>query len=338
MKHYVGIDLHSTNSYVAIINEKGDLKFKRKMPNNINTILKTLEVFKQYITGIVVESTFNWYWLVDALKESGYTVHLSNPAATYQYKGLKYSDDKTDAIWLAEMLRLKILPIGYIYPRKKRAIRDLLRKRTILLKHRTALLLNLKGTLNNWVNERISRKNITKICNSEITNMLNDNNNIIANTSINNVIKNINEQIKVIEMTVHKEIKLKSEYKLLLTVWGIGPLLAKTIFLETGDISRFPNVGNYSSYCRCVSSKRISNEKQKGSGNKKNGNRYLAWAYIEAAHYMKRYYKEAQTWFDKKASKNGMIVATKALSNKISRACYFVIKDQVPFEPKKLFG
>ena len=107
--------------------------------------------------------------------------------------------------------------------------------------------------------------------------------------------------------------------------------------LETGDINRFPTVSDYSSYCRCVSSKKVSNGKKKGEGNKKNGNKYLAWAYVEAANFMRRYSEPARSWHQRKASKTNKIVATKALSNKIAKACYFIIKDQKPFDPKKLF-
>ena len=108
--------------------------------------------------------------------------------------------------------------------------------------------------------------------------------------------------------------------------------------LETGDIKRFPEVGDYSSYCRCVSSQKLTNSKKKGSGNKKNGNRYLAWAYVEAAHYMQRFSSKAKSWFQRKAAKRGKIVATKALSNKIARACYYIMKNRTVYNPKKMFG
>ncbi|MDR4507406.1 MAG: transposase [Candidatus Brocadiaceae bacterium] len=110
-----------------------------------------------------------------------------------------------------------------------------------------------------------------------------------------------------------------------------------TIMLETGDINRFQTVSDYSSYCRCVSSKRISNGKKKGEGNKKNGNKHLAWAYVEAANFMRRFSPLARSWYQRKASKTNTIVATKALSNKIARGCYFIIKDQKRFDPMRLF-
>ena len=134
-----------------------------------------------------------------------------------------------------------------------------------------------------------------------------------------------------------KEVKLIYPFEKLLTVPGIGNILGITIMLETGDINRFQSVSNYSSYCRCVSSTRVSNGKKKGENNKKNGNKYLAWAYVEAANFMRRYCPQARSWHQRKASKRNQTVATKALSNKIARACYFIIKDQTDFDPKMLF-
>ncbi len=338
MNFYVGIDLHSTNSYIGIIDKTGKKVSHKKVQNDINTISATFEPLKERITGIVIESTFNWYWLVDELMEKGYKVHLANPAAMQQYSGLKYTDDKSDAFWLAEMLRLKILPEGYIYPKQERYVRDLLRKRMQLVQHRTALFLSMKSMISNCTTIRLSRSERKDLENEEIRKMFDDPYQVMSAESLNDMIKNFNVKIEEIEKTVLKAVKLRKEFKKLLTVWGIGKILGLTIMLETGDIKRFAKVGDYSSYSRCVSTKKMSNGKKKGKGNKKNGNRYLAWAYVEAAHYMQRYYSKARKWYQKKAAKSGNIIAVKALSNKIARACYFVLKDRQDFNPIKLFG
>jgi transposase len=132
-------------------------------------------------------------------------------------------------------------------------------------------------------------------------------------------------------------VKLRKEFDLLQTIPGIGKILSLTIMLEVGDIKRFPGVGNYSSYCRCVRSERISNGKKKGENNRKNGNKYLAWAYVEAANFAIRYCPEAHRFYQrKKAAKNG-VVAIKALANKLARASYFMMRDQVPFEKERMF-
>ncbi len=153
----------------------------------------------------------------------------------------------------------------------------------------------------------------------------------------NEVIEFLNVRVNAIENAAVKEVKLRYTFDKLLTVPGIGNILGITIMLESGDMNRFQSASNYSSYCRCVSSKRMSNDKKKGENNKKDGNKYLAWAYVEAANFMKRYCPQARSWHQRKVSKTNQIVATKALSNKIARACYFIIKDQKDFNPEMLF-
>ncbi len=118
---------------------------------------------------------------------------------------------------------------------------------------------------------------------------------------------------------------------------GIGNILGLTIMLEVGDINRFPTVSDYSSYCRCVKSERLSDKKKKGEGNRKNGNKYLAWAYVEAANFAIRHYEEPRSFYQRKKAKKNGVLAIKALSNKLARASYYVIRDQVPFDMNHLF-
>jgi len=132
--------------------------------------------------------------------------------------------------------------------------------------------------------------------------------------------------------------KLLPEFQKLTTVYGVGDILALTITLETGNISRFRKVGNYTSYCRCVSSQRLSNDKKKGQNNRKNGNKYLGWAYLEAANFAKRYYPPARSFYQRKLVKTNKIVAIKALAHKLARASYFVMRDRVEFKPERAFG
>jgi transposase len=115
MRSYAGIDLHSSNNYTAIIDEQDRRLFGKRLPNELDAVLSALNPFSESLEGVVVESTYNWYWLVDGLQEAGYKVHLANPSAIKQYEGLKHTDDKWDSFWLAHMKRLNILPEGYIW-------------------------------------------------------------------------------------------------------------------------------------------------------------------------------------------------------------------------------
>ena len=160
---------------------------------------------------------------------------------------------------------------------------------------------------------------------------------LAAKTNIASI-RFLTNQIEKLEKSVLKKMEILPEFKKLKTVTGVGDILALTIMLETGDISRFPKVGNYASYCRCVPSERSSNKKKKGENNRKNGNKYLAWAYVEAANFATRYCPKAKRFYQRKSAQTNNIVATKALAHKLARASYFVMRDRVGYEPERLFG
>jgi len=151
------------------------------------------------------------------------------------------------------------------------------------------------------------------------------------------VSETLQQQIEVLERRLKERVRLRPEYRLLKTVPGIGETLATTIMLETGTITRFASVGNFSSYCRCVDSRRESNGKKKGEGNAKNGNKYLAWAFVEAANFALRYCPEAKRFYERKKRKTNGIVAIKATAHKLARACYHMLREQKPFDVQRCF-
>ena len=338
MEYYGGIDLHGNNNVIAIIDGKDRVIFERRLDNDLNLVLTALEPYRDQIVGLVVESTFNWYWLVDGLMDAGYKVHLANPAAIEQYSGLKYADDKSDAKWLAHLLRLGILPEGYIYPKEERPIRDLLRKRAQLVRYRTSNILSVNNLITRNLGSSVKGNVIKKLSSKDIDAMMPDENLAIAIKSNLTLIRCLERQIGEIERAVKKQSKLRPEFKFLLTVEGIGDILALTIYLETGNIGRFPQVGDYSSYCRTVKSEYRTNGKKKGKGNTKSGNRYLAWAFVEAATFAIRYNALARRFYQRKSAKSKPVIAKKALANKLARACYYIMRDQVPFDNERLFA
>lgn len=335
---YAGMDLHSGNTFIGIM-EKGSMRrvYQKRVQNDLPHILYELEPFRKELEGIVVESTYNWYWMVDGLMDAGYDcVHLASPSAMKQYEGLKHVDDKHDAFWLAQMLNLGILSEGYIYPREERPIRDLLRKRSYLVKQRTSNILSLQSLIERQSGQRVKSNALKKITEEDVAGLLKEEHLVLAAMANVHTIRSFDTQIRAIEQAVKGTVRLRKEFECLLTVPGIGETLALTIMLEVGDIKRFPKVGNFSSYCRCVSSTRLSNGKSKGKGNAKNGNRYLAWAFIEAANFARRYNAPLNRFYQRKAGKKNGIVAIKALSNKLARASYYVMRDQVPFKEELL--
>jgi transposase len=340
MPLYGGIDLHANNSVIALMNEQDEVIYQKRLPNELPTILEQLAPYHADIEGLVVESTYNWYWLVDGLMEADYRVHLANPAAIQQYSGLKYSDDHSDARWLGHLLRLGVLPEGYIYPQADRAVRDLLRKRAHFVRQHTANVLSVQNIMVRNTGSRFSVKRIRELTATELRNLLPEAYQVLAITSSLAVLECLSQQIKTLEQAVSKRLKHTPSYKQLLTVDGIGTILAQTIALETGQIGRFPTVGDYASYCRCVNSTKLSNGKRKGQGNVKNGNLYLGWAYMEAAQFAIRFNPQAQRFYQRKLAKsnNNTVLARKSVAHKLSRACYYIMRDLVPFDASKAFG
>ncbi len=338
MALYMGFDLHSTNSYLGIIDDDGKRIWKKKLRNDPSLILATLIPFKEDISGVVVESTYNWYWLVDLLTEEGYDVHLANPSRIQQYSGLKHGDDEHDAFWLAEMLRLKILPEGYIYPREQRPLRDLLRKRGHLVRLRTSLIQSLQNILARNLGTRMNTNRMKALRTDHVAPLLAGNDDLsLAGKVSKDAIDALSKQINAIEIAVEKKLPLRKPYDLLLSMPGVGRILALTIMMETGSIDRFAKVGNYVSYCRKVPAARFSNEKKKGAGNRKNGNKYLSWAYAEAAELARRFDPEARAYYDRKCRRSNAPVAYNALANKLSRAAYYIMRDRVLFMPERMF-
>jgi transposase len=338
MKLYGAIDLHSNNNVTVLIDEQDQVVYQKRLPNDLPVIVQQLSGYQAALQGIVVESTYNWYWLVDGLMDNGHRVHLANTAAIQQYDGLKYTDDNSDARWLTHILRLGVLPQGYIYPKGERAVRDLLRKRSQMVHQRTANLLSIQNLVTRNTGSSISANQIKGLDIEEVDELLPNADLALAVKANLSVMSSAAEQTQILERAVRDRVKLRPEFSYLKTVPGIGQILALTIMLETGDIRRFSSVGNFASYCRCVSSQKISNGKRKGSGNTKNGNKYLAWAFVEAANFAIRFHPGIKKFYQRKKAKTHGVLAIKAVANKLCRACYYIIKDRVPFNVTKAFG
>jgi transposase len=335
---YCGIDLHSNNCVVIISDEEDRIVLQKRLPNDLGQIRAVLEAHREELAGVVIESTYNWYWLVDGLMDVGYRVHLAHPSAIKKYEGLKHSGDFADAGYLAQLLRLGLLAEGYIYPREERGARDLARKRMQLVRYRTAQILSIENILIRQTGARIRGEAVKRLTAEQVDELGFAPDVALAVEANRAVSQALGQQIEALERRLKERMSLRAEYRLLKTVPGIGETLATTIMLETGCIDRFAQVGNFSSYCRCVDSLRESNGKKKGEGNTKNGNKYLAWAFVEAANFALRYCPQAKSFYDRKKSKTNRVLAIKALAHKLARACYHMLRDQKPFDVSRCFG
>jgi transposase len=335
---YSGIDLHSNNSVVVVTDENDRILVSKRMPNRLPEIIELLKPHQADLAGVVVESTYNWYWLVDGLQEAGFVVHLANTSAMVSYEGLKHSNDESDAINLARTLRLGILPTGHIMEKPIRAVRDLARKRMRLVQERTRHVIAVENILARETGGRLSANAIKRLMPAAVETLALPEDVRLTIRADVVIINRLDEEIERIETRLQERVAPHPELALLKTAPGIGRVLATTIVLETGPIARFAQVGNFASYCRCVDSQRISNGKKKGEGNTKNGNKYLAWAFVEAANFALRFCPEAKRFYERKKTKTNGIVAIKALAHKLARACYHMLKEGKPFDMQRCFA
>ena len=335
---YSGIDLHSNNSVVTITDEEDRVMAEKRLPNELAKIVGFLQPWREEIVAVVVESTYNWYWLVDGLQEAGFVVKLANTGAIKKYDGLKHSGDEADARQLAHLLRLGILPTGTILPPEQRALRDLARKRMQLVRSRTGHILAIENIAARQRAMKINSNQVKRLTAEDVDQMGLPADVALAIKSNLAVIITLNAQIDLLEKRLQEKIGERKEFILLSSVPGIGRILATIILLEMGPIDRFAAVGNFASYARCVDSRHMSNNKKKGEGNTKNGNKYLAWAFVEAANFALRFNAEAKRFYERKKAKTNTAVATKALAHKLARACYHMLKENKPFDEARCFA
>ena len=333
-----GIDLHSNNLMIGIVDQSGKRLKHQKVDCELKQVLAVLAPYKKRLKSVAVESTYNWYWLVDGLRALSYPVVLANPAGIEQYSGIKCADDKNDAYFLAELQRLDILPTGYIYDAKLRPVRDLLRRRLNLVRHRSALLISFKSLYSRTTGGVMDLGRLKKLEPAQAAALYeHPANQLIAKTQKEHI-EQLDRSINRIDKAVLQSARELPYYDKLNTLPGIGKILGMTITMEVGEIQRFKSAGHFASYCRAVESKRTSNQKDKGQNNRKCGNKYLAWAFVEAANFAKRYDEPCRRWFDRKAARTNRVIATKALACKLAKAAWHVMAQNTDYERGRMLA
>jgi transposase len=236
---------------------------------------------------------------------------------------------------------LNLLPTAAIASLEQRAVRDLLRRRMLLVRQRTTHLLSFQSLVARQTGQRIKSNHIKALEPEALLRQLGENVlhevRLMGQTNLA-MIQVLQTQIAQLEKTALAKAKLQPQFAKIQTIPGVGPILSLVIMLETWDISRFQSPSHYCSYCRTVKAHKISNQKKKGEANRRNGNRYLAWAFVEAAQFARRYSPEAHRWFERKTARTNQIVARKSLASKLAKATYYVMKNQEDFSTQKAFG
>ncbi|MCR6496538.1 IS110 family transposase [Thermomonas sp. S9] len=338
MALYAACDLHSNNSVLAVVDEAGALRYRQRLPNDLSVLDAALTPFRKELAGVAVESTYNAYWLIDGLQAAGYPMRMVNTLAVPQYAGLKHGDDESDARHLAELMRLGLLPTSYIYPPEQRPLRDLLRRRMLLMQQSVRLLQSVQGYWARATGQRLSANGFRQLTRQQLSDTFPEPTELFAVVSLIQMWRALQEKMAAMETWLAEDTRRRRELIALRTVPGIGKVLGLTILLESGEITRFDAVGQYTSYCRLVPALRFSNGKKKGTGNRKCGNRYLAWAWMEAANFAIRFEPGIQRWYQRNAARKPRLVALKAVAHKLARAGYYLLRDGGAFDVHRAFA
>lgn len=338
---YCGIDLSARDSHLCVLDESLSIHLQQKTANQLPRIAFLLDSFKPDLK-IVVESTFNWYWLVDGLLELGFDVCLAHTLGLAMITQAKVKTDRRDAFTLAKLLRAGVVPKAFIYPASTRPVRDLLRRRQKVVAMRAQEYGTLRQLL---LREGIlsSSRNEIKLAEDEdlkewFTHPLV----VMSATHQLERIDLLSRQVLELEQQIIELTRDKADYKRLLKIAGIGKILALTILYEVGEISRFQSVRQFSSYCRLVPGIAQSGSVSRPGRSSKQGNHYLKSAFNQAAVVAVRSYPRIRRCYERHLARHRgsarKLVAYNVIAHKLAQAAYLVLKQGADYREEMLFG
>jgi transposase len=331
--YYCGIDLHTKNMYVCILNQGGNILIHKNISSSPQPLYR---IIKPYLPDMVlaVECMFTWYWIADFCLQ--HKIHFVLGHALYMkaIHGSKTKNDKIDSRKIATLLRGGMIPMAYVYPQEMRSTRDLLRRRMHFMYKRSELLSHIQNTRSQYnlpeFNKCISRKR-NRAGISEQFEDVSVRKSIELNLSL---LKQYDILLNDVELylTRHAKEHDPNNLYLLHTIPGVGKILALVLMYEIHDINRFERVQNFSSYSRLIKPQKESAGKVTGSGNRKIGNAYLKWAFSEATLLLIREKQEIKDFHLKLKNKYGKARALAIISHKIGRAVYYMLKNKQAFD------
>lgn len=329
--YYCGIDLHTKQSHLCIVDQEGNRVDEVRMKNDLSGILKFLAPYSQGLKT-AVESTINWYWLVDGLKENGYDVTLAHSAGLSLITGAKVKTDRRDAFKLARLLRIGEMTQAYVYPVERRPVRDLARRRDDLVAERAGLYVRLRALFMQYNVNTMGLKTLKAMVADDINELaLPDEAKLCASLFLERI-PLISEQIVKIE--AHLSTKDTAAICLLMTVPGIGPVFARSIALEVGDIDRFASEKHFCSYARLFPGTSESAGKSRRGRRAKEGNPYLKNAFMNAAKLAATYVPEIKALKERHAKKRGgkALRGNAIIAHRLGIAAYHMLKTGSVFD------
>jgi transposase len=283
-KAYCGIDLHARSMYVCILNQTGEIMLHHTMKTSPETFLKAIAPYREDLV-VAVECIFTWYWRADLCAQEQIPFVLGHALYMQAIHGGKAKNDTIDAQKIAVLLRGGMLPQAYVYPAAMRATRDLLRRRLHLTRKRAELLAHIQNTNSQYNLPEIGKKLAYKANRDGVVERFSDPA-VQKSVEVDLALIGCYDQLlSDVELTIVQTAKQHDAHTLyrLQSIPGIGKILSLVLLYEIHDMSRFPRVQDFVSYCRLVKCAQESAGKRYGTSGAKIGNADLKWAFSEAA-------------------------------------------------------
>ena len=335
-KYYCGIDLHANKMYIFIMNQIGKIIFHQNVDTDPEILFRVIFPYLGDI-AIAVECIFSWYWVADVCKDHQIPFVLGHALYLKAIHGGKTKNDKIDSRKIAALLRGGNFPMAYVYPKRLRSTRDLLRRRMHLMHKRSELLAHIVNTNTQYNLPAFNKKIAYKTNRIGITDRFTDPS-VKKSIEINlSLIDTYDKLLQEVELYIVKHAKAHDANKFyrLRSVPGIGKILSLVFIYEINDIRRFKRVQNFSSYARLIRPTKESNGKYAGKANKKIGNHHLKWAISEAMILMLRESDDAKKYLARLERKHSKGKALGIFSHKLGRTIYFMLKNNQAFDMNK---
>ena len=335
---YCGIDLHARSMYVCVVSQEGDILLHRNMQAAPEPFLKAITPYRDGLV-VAVEGIFTWYWLADLCAAEGIAFVLGHALYMKAIHGGKAKHDKIDSQKIAALLRGGMLPQAYVYPAEMRATRDLLRRRTHLMRKRSELLAHVQKTNRQYHLPEIGTKIADKANRNGVAERFNDpavQKNIAVDRGLLTYDDALLTDLELSIVTTAKQHDAHTFYRLR-SIAGVGNILALVRLYEIHAIHRFPSVQDFVSYGRLVTCARESAGQRYGTSGKNIGNAHLQWAFSEAAVLFLRHNPAGQQPLAKLENRHGKGKALTVLAHKLARAVYYMLKRDTVFDMDKFF-
>ena len=343
---YTAFDVHKRYTWARVERLDGTVVREKKVSHDPGAL-------RQFLAGcepgspVAVETVGNWYWIVDEVEAAGCVPQLVHALKAKLMVGRVNKTDRLDARGLVQLQRAGTLPVVWIPPRELRDVRELPRARMVLVQQRTRLKNRIHATLDKYA---IQIPDVTDLFGKrgrqELRVRLNElppHTSFVASRLLEHVDR-LDQEIKALEQRMGELFEADDATRLLMTIPGVGFILATVIRTEIGDVTRFARSEQLAAYAGTVPRVHESGGHRHYGPVRSDVNQYLKWAFVEAANVTCRHrhahpQRHITRLYTRVARRRGHQTAIGAVARHLAEATYWMLTKGEPYrEPGSSTG